>query len=66
VCTVGGGDALAGGLIHALLDGADWTEALAFGMRVAGWTVAQAGCSHGFPTVNELARFDGAAARRVR
>lgn len=62
VCTVGGGDALAGGLIHALLRGESWPDALAFAMRVAGWTVTQPGCSHGFPTLEQL---DNATAQPV-
>lgn len=54
VCTVGGGDALAGGLIHARLAEKPWPEALRFGMQAAGWTVNQPGCSQGFPTAEQL------------
>ena len=54
VCTVGGGDAVAGTLVAARLAGRDWPEALDLAMRVAGWTVQQPYCSTGFPTPAQL------------
>ena len=65
VCTVGGGDALAGGLAAAWLDGLSWLDALAFAMRVAGWTVGRPGCSEGFPTRDELSRSEDLTSREV-
>lgn len=55
VCTVGGGDALAGALAHAHLTGQSWPQALDLAMCAAGWTVGQPGCSEGFPTLAQLA-----------
>lgn len=54
VCTVGGGDAVAGTLVAARLAGCDWSESLNLAMRVAGWTVQQPYCSTGFPTPAQL------------
>jgi 5-dehydro-2-deoxygluconokinase len=58
VCTVGGGDATAGSLIAARLNGADWPDALRLAMRVAAWTVEQPYCSTGFPTLADLGLAD--------
>ncbi len=54
VCTVGGGDATAGSLVVARLEGRAWPDALGLAMRVAGHTVEQPYCSDGFPTMAEL------------
>lgn len=54
VCTVGGGDATAGALVAARLNGWTWKDALELAMRVAGYTVEQPYCSDGFPTLAQL------------
>jgi 5-dehydro-2-deoxygluconokinase len=54
VCTVGGGDALAGALVRARCAQLPWHNALEFAMAAAGWTVSQPGCSQGFPTLEQL------------
>lgn len=54
VCTVGGGDATAGALVAARLDGQSWPSAFSLAMRVAGHTVEQPYCSDGFPTLAQL------------
>ena len=54
VCTVGGGDAVAGTLVAARLAGRAWPHALELAMCVAGWTVQQPYCSTGFPTPAQL------------
>lgn len=64
VCTVGGGDALAGGLVRARLAGESWLDALAYAMRVAGWTVGRPGCSEGFPSQEDLDASIALAGRR--
>jgi sugar/nucleoside kinase (ribokinase family) len=54
VCTVGGGDATAGGLIAGRLAGLSRADALRLAMRVAAHTVQRPFCSTGFPTPSEL------------
>ncbi len=54
VCTVGGGDATAGSLVAARLNGLSWPDSLELAMRVAGYTVEQPYCSDGFPTRQQL------------
>lgn len=55
VCTVGGGDATAGALVAARLNGWAWKDALGLAMQVAAYTVEQPYCSDGFPTLAQLA-----------
>lgn len=54
VCTVGGGDSTTGALVAARLAGAPWPDALRVAMRAAAHTVAQPGCSQGFPSLVDL------------
>ena len=54
VCTVGGGDSVAGALLRSGVTGIPWAQALSIAMEAAAWTVSRPGCSAGFPTATDL------------
>ncbi|GLU34579.1 sugar kinase [Trinickia caryophylli] len=62
VDTVGAGDGFAVGVISALLEGRDLSDAVARGNRIGALAVQVIGDSEGFPTRDELDRIERAAA----
>ncbi len=66
VDTVGAGDAFNTGYLHALMDGADFEDALVVGAWVASRVVAHAGDYEGLPDLAELAAFRASAGQVQR